>query len=66
MQRRGNKIGVIRSTKGVNLLRTCTRDAVASVEGVARGIGDLADVASHDEVGVVDGRITGQTKEGCV
>ncbi|RRT70328.1 hypothetical protein B296_00018869 [Ensete ventricosum] len=40
-----------------------TEDMATSVEGVASGIGDLANVVSHEEVGVMDKRVASPTKE---
>ncbi|RWW07666.1 hypothetical protein BHE74_00006715 [Ensete ventricosum] len=54
-----------RSTKGVDLSWTYAKDVTAKFEGVTSDTGDLADVVSHEEVGAMDGRIAGPTKEGC-
>ncbi|RZR76683.1 hypothetical protein BHM03_00001561 [Ensete ventricosum] len=58
-------IEIARSTKVVDMSWTYAKDATAKFEGVTSDTGDLADVVSHEEVGAMDGRIAGPTKEGC-
>lgn len=44
-------------------LLTYVGNIVASVEGVVSGIGDLADVISHEKVSAMDGHVVCPTKE---
>lgn len=59
-------IGIVGSIEEVDSSQICSVDIIANIEGATSGTGDLADVTSHMEVGVIDGHIIGPIKKGHV
>lgn len=56
MRRGGSRIEISRSVEGADPPQICVGD-------VASDTGDLVDMASHEEVGTVDGCVAGTTKQ---
>lgn len=62
MQRRDNRIKIIGSSERVNLLQIYVGDVAANIEKVASGTCDLANVTSHEEVGIMEECVANPTK----
>lgn len=62
MQMRNSRIGITKSIEGADPPRTFIGDTTTNIKRVASDTNDLVDVMSHEEVGTVNGHITGSIK----